>query len=63
MQISNCKMQNFVLKFGNSHHGCEIAKIHQEIYSKRESENSQGSFGFKRARKVNSGALSKIFET
>jgi hypothetical protein len=56
-------MQNFVLKFGNSHHGCEIAKIHQEIYSKRESEDSQRSFGFERTRKVDSRVISKIFET
>jgi hypothetical protein len=63
MQISNWKMQIEILKFRNSYYGCEIAKIHQEIYSKRESENSQGSFGFERTRKVNSGALSKIFET
>jgi hypothetical protein len=41
----------------------EVAKIDSEIYSKRESENSQRSFGFERTRKVNSGALSKIFET
>jgi hypothetical protein len=41
----------------------EITKIHQEIYSERESEDSQGSFGFKRARKVNSRVISKIFET
>jgi hypothetical protein len=41
----------------------EIAKIDSEIYSERESEDSQRSFGFERARKVNSGALSKIFET
>ena len=63
MQILNCKMQNFVLKFGNSHHGGEIAKIHQEIYSKRKSENSQRNFGFERTRKVDSGVVSKIFET
>jgi hypothetical protein len=63
MQISNCKMQIEILKFRNSYHGCEIAKIHQEMYSKRESEDSQRSFGFERAKKVNSGALSKIFET
>ena len=63
MQISNCKMQNFVLKFGNSHHGGEIAKIHQEIYSKRKSENSQRGFGFERAREVDPRVISKIFET
>jgi hypothetical protein len=41
--------------------GFEIAKIHQEIYSQRESENSQRSFGFERTREINSRALSKIF--
>jgi len=63
MQISNCKMQNFVLRLGNSHHGGETAKIDQKIYSKRESENSQRSFGFERARKVDSRVISEIFET
>jgi hypothetical protein len=56
-------MQIEILKFGNYYHGCEIAKIHQEIYSKRESENSQGNFGFERTRKVDSRFISKIFET
>jgi hypothetical protein len=56
-------MQNFVLKFGNSHHGGEIAKIYQEIYSKRKSENSQRGFGFERAREVDPRVISKIFET
>jgi len=41
--------------------GFEITKIHQEIYSKRESENSQRGFGFERTREINSRALSKIF--
>jgi len=61
MQISNCKMQIEILKFGNYYHGCKIAKIHQEIYSKRESENSQRNFRFERTREINSRALSKIF--
>jgi hypothetical protein len=40
----------------------EIAKIDSEIYSKRESENSQRGFRFGKARKVDSRTLSKIFE-
>ncbi len=43
-------------------YGREISKKLAEIYSKRESENSQGSFGFERARKVNFRTLSKNFE-
>jgi hypothetical protein len=62
MQISNCKMQSFVLKFRNFYHGCEITKIDQKIHSEREGENSQGSFGFKRTRKVDSRVISKIFK-
>ena len=62
MQISNCKMQNFVLKFWNFHHGGEIAKIHQEIYSKRESEDSQRSFRFERTREVDPRVISKNSE-
>jgi len=41
--------------------GFEIAKIYQEIYSKRKGENSQGGFRFEGTRKVNSRALSEIF--
>jgi hypothetical protein len=55
-------MQLVILKFENSYHGCEITKIDQKIHSKRESENSQGSFGFKRTRKVDSRVISKIFK-
>jgi hypothetical protein len=62
MQILNCKMQNFVLKFGNSYHGGEIAKIDSKIYSEREGEDSQRNFGFKRTRKVDPRVISKIFE-
>jgi len=43
--------------------GFEIAKIYQEIYSKRKSENSQRGFGFERAREVDPRVISKIFET
>jgi len=43
--------------------GFEITKIHQEIYSKRKSENSQRGFGFERAREVDPRVISKIFET
>jgi hypothetical protein len=56
-------MQIEIPKFGNYYHGCEVAKIDSKIYSERESEDSQRSFGFERTGKVNSGALSKIFET
>jgi hypothetical protein len=41
----------------------EIAKINSQIYSKRKSENSQRNFGFERTGKVDSGVISKIFET
>jgi hypothetical protein len=50
---------NFAFNFYGP--GFEIAKIHQEIYSKRESENSQRNFRFERTREINSRALSKIF--
>jgi hypothetical protein len=40
----------------------EIAKIYQEIYPKRESENSQRGFRFKRTRKVDPRVISKIFK-
>jgi hypothetical protein len=63
MQISNCKMQIEILKFKNSYYGCEIAKKHSQIHSQREGEDSQGGFRFERARKVDSRAISKIFET
>jgi hypothetical protein len=63
MQISNCKMQIEILKFKNSYYGCEIAKKHSQIHSKRKSEDSQRSFGFERARKVDSRVISEIFET
>jgi hypothetical protein len=63
MQILNCKMQIEILKFGNSYYGCEIAKKYSQIHSQRESEDSQGSFGFERARKIDSRVISKIFET
>jgi hypothetical protein len=63
MQISNYKMQIEILKFRYYYHGDEIAKIDPKIYSKRKSEDSQRSFGFKRTRKVDSRVVSKIFET
>jgi len=63
MQISNCKMQIEILKFRNFYYGLEIAKIDSKIHSKRKGENSQRSFGFERARKVDKGTLSKIFKT
>ena len=63
IQNLNCKIQTEILKFGNSYYDREIAKIDSEIYSQRKGENSQGSFGFERARKVDKRTLSKIFKT
>jgi hypothetical protein len=40
----------------------EIAKVYQEIYPKRKSENSQRGFRFERTRKVDSRVISKIFK-
>jgi len=37
------------------------AKITSQIYQKRESSDSPGSFGFKRARKVDFRTLSEIY--
>jgi hypothetical protein len=62
-QILNCKMQNEILKLKNFGYENEIAKKHSQIHSQREGSDSPGDFGFERTRKVNSGALSKIFET
>ncbi len=63
MQISNCKMQIEIIKFRNFYYEREIVKIDSKIYSKRKGENSQRSFRFERARKVDKGTLSKIFKT
>jgi len=55
-------MQIEFLKTIIFYHGCKIAKIDSKVHSKGESEDSQRSFRFKRARKVDQRALSKIFE-
>jgi hypothetical protein len=55
-------MQIEILKFKNSYHGCEVAKIDSKIYSERKSENSQRNFGFERAGKVDPRVIPKIFE-
>lgn len=51
--------------FGREIYGSQekIAKINQEIYSSRESSDSPGSFGFERARKINSRVISKNSKT
>jgi len=61
MQNSNYKIQIEILTFGNPYYGREIAKIDSKIYSKRKSENPQGSFEFERTRNVDTRALPKIF--
>jgi hypothetical protein len=63
MKNLNCKMQNEILKFENFDYEDEVAKKHSKIHSQREGENSQRGFGFKRAGKVDSRTLSKIFKT
>jgi hypothetical protein len=40
----------------------EIAKVYQEIYPKRESENSQRGFRFERTRKFDPRVISKVFK-
>jgi len=40
-----------------------FTKISKKVYSQRKGEDSQRSFRFERARKVDKGTLSKIFKT
>jgi len=61
MENKNAKVK---IQKGKIFYGLEkIAKVNQKIYQKRESEDSQRNFEFKRAGKVNSTTLSKIFKT
>jgi len=63
---SNCKMfthlnfqrkfwraRNEILKFKIFGYEKEIAERYPQIYSQREGSDSPGSFGYKRARKIN----------
>jgi len=63
MQNLNCKMEIEILKFKISRHESKITEKHSKIYSQGKSENSQRSFRFESARKVDQRALSKIFKT
>ena len=66
MQNSNCEMQNENLRSKIFNYFIsekeKIAEINQKIYSFGKSADSPRSFRFKRTRKTNSRALSKIFQ-
>ena len=57
---SPVKMQNEILKFTIFRYEKGTPKIITQIYSKRKSSDSPGSFRFKRTREINFTALSKI---
>ena len=61
MENKNAKVK---IQKGKIFYGLEkIAEVNQKIYQKRESEDSQRNFEFKRAEKINPTTLSKIFKT